>query len=291
MRLLLDAGGGVAGDMLCAGLLSLGADADQVLEAMEMVGGRLGEVSAALEVMADGVSRLRISLENNDAHLAASRARRLLTEGMESLSMPRPYRDCGRQALEILIQAETEAHSRMPEMDHHIRQHDGHDHDHDHGHEHGHEHPHHQETYLHEAQDIVMDICGVMTALWSLKLDPEIELLGPLAVGGGTVSFSHGTLPVPAPAARAFVINLICPHTLSARPLVIADENKLAVIIAKSAGDLVLSVDGQVGEPLKASDRIEIRRSAKRVRLMHLPDYSYFAVLRQKLHWRGSTIN
>lgn len=211
MRLLLDAGGGVAGDMLCAGLLSLGADADQVLEAMEMVGGRLGEVSAALEVMADGVSRLRISLENNDAHLAASRARRLLTEGMESLSMPRPYRDCGQQALAILIQAETEAHSRMPEMDHHIRQHDGHDHDHDHGHEHGHEHPHHQETYLHEAQDIVMDICGVMTALWSLKLDPEIELLGPLAVGGGTVSFSHGTLPVPAPAARIILDRFAIP--------------------------------------------------------------------------------
>lgn len=140
---------------------------------------------------------------------------------------------------------------------------------------------------------------GASARIITLKLLMNDEEVSSYRADGLIVSTPTGSTghavsaggPILHPAARAFVINLICPHTLSARPLVIADENKLAVIIAKSAGDLVLSVDGQVGEPLKASDRIEIRRSAKRVRLMHLPDYSYFAVLRQKLHWRGSTIN
>jgi len=46
----------------------------------------------------------------------------------------------------------------------------------------------------------------------------------------------------------------------------------------------------QVGEPLRTGDRIEVRRSARQARFIHLPNYSYFAVLRQKLHWRGSTL-
>jgi len=197
--LYLDAGGGVAGDMLCAGLLALGADADQVLGAMEMMGHYLGEASMALEVLPDGVRRLRISLENNESHLAASRARQILSEGFERLSVPDQYRAYGLRALDILIDAECEAHKNMPEMDHHIHDHRDHDHSHSHGH---HDHHSHQETFLHEAQDIVMDICGVMCGLWSLKLNPQIVLLGPLFVGGGTVSFSHGDLSVPAPAAR-----------------------------------------------------------------------------------------
>jgi len=32
---------------------------------------------------------------------------------------------------------------------------------------------------------------------------------------------------------------------------------------------------------------VRVRRSAKGVRFVHLPGYSYFAVLRQKLHWSG----
>lgn len=197
MKLLLDAGGGVAGDMLSAALLALGADEERVFEAMETVGGRLGEVNVALETLPDGVRRLRIHLENNDHHLAASQAREILAEGHARLNLPPRYRECGMRALQILIDAEAEAHSLIPGMDEHI-----HRHRHTHGihHHHDESHHHHDETFLHEAQDIVLDISGVMAALWSLELVPEIELIGPVAVGGGTVSFSHGVLPVPAPA-------------------------------------------------------------------------------------------
>jgi NAD+ kinase len=86
-----------------------------------------------------------------------------------------------------------------------------------------------------------------------------------------------------------FVICLICPHTLSTRPLVIPDNKSITVEVAKSAGDLILSVDGQISEPLKTGDRVEIRRSTARACFIHLPGYNYFSILRQKLHWRGST--
>ena len=32
------------------------------------------------------------------------------------------------------------------------------------------------------------------------------------------------------------------------------------------------------------------RRDPRDVRFIHLPGYSYFGVLRQKLHWRGSNV-
>ncbi len=97
--------------------------------------------------------------------------------------------------------------------------------------------------------------------------------------------------PIMHPGTAAFVVSLICPHTLSSRALVIPDEKRITIRVAKSVGDLLLTVDGQVGEKIKPGDKIEIRRSKQKAHFAHLPDYSYFTVLRQKLHWRGSTMD
>ncbi|MEI6808479.1 MAG: NAD(+)/NADH kinase [bacterium] len=94
--------------------------------------------------------------------------------------------------------------------------------------------------------------------------------------------------PIITPDTSAFVISLICPHTLSSRPMVVPDQSRISITASKSSGDLLLSVDGQVGEPLLTGDCVTVRRSDKGVRFIHLPGYSYFSVLRQKLHWRGS---
>lgn len=96
--------------------------------------------------------------------------------------------------------------------------------------------------------------------------------------------------PVLHPETRAFVISLICPHTLSTRPIVVPDEKGIAIVVANSTGQPLLSVDGQSAEPLETGDRIDIRRSAAQARFVHLPNYRYFSVLRQKLHWRGSNV-
>ncbi|MEI6970488.1 MAG: NAD(+)/NADH kinase [bacterium] len=94
--------------------------------------------------------------------------------------------------------------------------------------------------------------------------------------------------PILTPDTPAFVISLICPHTLSSRPLVVPDSSLISIRGVKSVGDMHLSVDGQVGQLFMAGDCIRVQRSANGVRFIHLPGYSYFSVLRQKLHWRGS---
>ncbi|MDI6775502.1 MAG: NAD(+)/NADH kinase [Verrucomicrobiota bacterium] len=92
--------------------------------------------------------------------------------------------------------------------------------------------------------------------------------------------------PIVSPDTSAFVISLICPHTLSSRPLVAPDRREIVVGVSSSGG-LLLSIDGQVGRPLVQGDLVRVRRSAKGVKFVHLPGYSYFSVLRQKLRWSG----
>ncbi|MDR2108692.1 MAG: DUF111 family protein, partial [Coriobacteriales bacterium] len=65
-----------------------------------------------------------------------------------------------------------------------------------------------EQVHFHEigAADSVVDIVG---CCWLLeRLAPSAVLATPLALGSGTVSFSHGTLPVPAPATARLVTGL-----------------------------------------------------------------------------------
>lgn len=144
--------------------------------------------------------------------------------------------------------------------------------------------------------DLVIDR-GASLRVVTLNMTIDGEEVSSFVCDGLIVSTPTGSTghslssggPILHPESAVFVISLVCPHTLSTRPLVIPDSKVITVEVARNAGDLVLSVDGQIGEPLKTSDRIEIRKSAAYVRFVHLPDYSYFSVLRHKLQWRGST--
>lgn len=96
--------------------------------------------------------------------------------------------------------------------------------------------------------------------------------------------------PILHPETPAFVVNVICPHTLSTRPLVIPDHSVLTVEVVSASKDLILSIDGQEQDRVRQGDCLEIRKHESRVRFLHLPDYNYFSVLRQKLGWSGSSL-
>ena len=70
-----------------------------------------------------------------------------------------------------------------------------------------------EEAVLHEAQDILLDVMGAATGLQYLGVDlDEVICLSPVAVGGGVITFSHGTLPAPAPATTAILKKHRIPH-------------------------------------------------------------------------------
>jgi NAD+ kinase len=86
------------------------------------------------------------------------------------------------------------------------------------------------------------------------------------------------------------VLSLICPHTLSSRPLVLPDSSRITVSVGPNSRAVLLAADGQVGRQLQPGDTVTVSRDERDVRFIHLPGYSYFAVLRQKLHWSGSSL-
>jgi NAD+ kinase len=48
---------------------------------------------------------------------------------------------------------------------------------------------------------------------------------------------------------------------------------------------VVLTLDGQIGYQMKASDSVSIRKSAANFNLVQPPNRNYFDVLRNKLKW------
>ena len=104
---------------------------------------------------------------------------------------------------------------------------------------------------------------------------------------GSTGHFLSSGGPIIQPGAGVFGVSVVCPHTLSNRPLVLPDSQVIEITVEHTHKKLILSADGQDVEELDTGDAVRITRSGKPVVFLHLPDYSYFSVLSRKLHWRG----
>ena len=96
--------------------------------------------------------------------------------------------------------------------------------------------------------------------------------------------------PILHPETPAFVISVICPHSMSVRPLVVPDTSTIRLVLDPVSKPLVLSIDGRPEPEVAPGTALEVRRSQCQARLIHLPGYSYFTMLRNKLNWRGSAI-
>ncbi len=96
--------------------------------------------------------------------------------------------------------------------------------------------------------------------------------------------------PIVHPESSVFVISIVCPHTLSNRPLAIPDTNPIEVSVNSTSKAILVAVDGIDRHELQQGDIVRIQKNPQHLQLLHLPDYSYFDILKQKLHWRGSVV-
>lgn len=102
--------------------------------------------------------------------------------------------------------------------------------------------------------------------------------------GSTAYSLSAGG-PIVDPRLSLFVLNPICPHTLAHRPLVLPDTVVIEVSLSSPEGGVFLTLDGQMGHPVKPADRVRVSRSEERVRLVRVGKRDYFQLLRSKLKW------
>jgi len=91
--------------------------------------------------------------------------------------------------------------------------------------------------------------------------------------------------PILYPTLPALVVIPICPHTLTNRPLVLADSARIEVIPQSATDGIHLTVDGQVDIPLHAQDRIVVQRSEHGIGLVKSATLNYFELLRTKFRW------
>ena len=91
--------------------------------------------------------------------------------------------------------------------------------------------------------------------------------------------------PIIYPSMNAVVLTPICPFTLTNRPIVVPDEDEIEIRLKNHIEGVVLTLDGQIGFPIKVSDKVLIRKSATTFNLVQPPNRNYFDVLRNKLKW------
>lgn len=206
MNLILNATGGMAGDMFAAALISAGANEKEMIRVMSMAANKIGESSIEVVKTHDDASRLLMKMKHNHGHLAASKARVLLDMLLGTLQIEGAYHDFAHEVLEVLIKAEKQAHIENTFLtDHHHHSHDAtQDHHHGHSHHH-HHHPEQEEAWLHEAQDIIIDIIGAAKGLQLLNAPVKASLAAPVSLGGGRIKFSHGEMDAPAPATKIII--------------------------------------------------------------------------------------
>jgi uncharacterized protein (TIGR00299 family) protein len=176
----LNPASGVAGDMLLAALVGLGADAEAVLgacRALPVEGWHM-----AFEQVRRGGLAATAAVVSVDSSVQPLRRPADLLAILEGADLPEPTIREAAQVIAALADAEAAVHGCEVE-----------------------------EVHLHEigAVDTLLDVVGVLTALRSLE--PELVVCAPVATGSGSHDSAHGILPIPAPA----VLRL-----LEGRPLV-----------------------------------------------------------------------
>ncbi|MEW4529818.1 MAG: NAD(+)/NADH kinase [Maioricimonas sp. JB045] len=105
-------------------------------------------------------------------------------------------------------------------------------------------------------------------------------------VGSTAHSLSAGG-PLLRQNLEAFVITPICPHTLTNRPLVDRADCTYELAVPRAPEGVTLVIDGQIKEPLRAGDRVLLRRADVTFQLARLPGHSYYKTLHRKLGWGG----
>jgi NAD+ kinase len=90
--------------------------------------------------------------------------------------------------------------------------------------------------------------------------------------------------PILHPVVPALALVPLNPHTLSARPVSVADRCSIEIRLVRAL-DAQAYFDGVAHADLAEGDRVLLKRSADVMRFVHPPGYRYFATLREKLRW------
>jgi len=91
--------------------------------------------------------------------------------------------------------------------------------------------------------------------------------------------------PIIFPSVPTICITPICPHMLTNRPVLVPETSVVRVISRGPDESVFLTIDGQIGNPVREGDTIVCRSTQWSLLLVRPPRMMFFDVLRQKLKW------
>jgi uncharacterized protein (TIGR00299 family) protein len=174
---------GVAGDMILAALLDLGADADKVVSAIKSLEkpeyGYKNIQIKINQVMRGEFKASQIDVTSESASKRhGSELINIVEKAAENLALSTKAKQFASKSIRTLVGTEADLHKTSFD-----------------------------DAHLHEVAlvDTAAEIIGVSVALDNLGLFDAKIYSTPVAVGGGTFKFSHGIVSSPAPATLAIL--------------------------------------------------------------------------------------
>jgi NAD+ kinase len=93
--------------------------------------------------------------------------------------------------------------------------------------------------------------------------------------------------PVVFPTLETILVTPVSAHTLALRPLVLPPTAEITLRVEDGPDEVLVTVDGQVGATFAIRETLVVRRSVHPVPIVRFPESSFFATMREKLHWGG----
>ena len=105
--------------------------------------------------------------------------------------------------------------------------------------------------------------------------------------GSTAYSLSAGG-PIIDPMLDSITVTPICPHSLSARPIVLKANENISLKFVDLEDNMVLSIDGQVQININNQTKVIISRADYPAQLISLPGNGHYKTLRSKMGWAGN---
>ena len=170
---------GISGDMLLCSLVDLGADKNKIISGIKQSEKFLSNSTIQKidfeKIQKHGVDSIHLVLEiNEDVYeRKGSEIKNAISKSAQEINLSPKATSFAESCIDTLISSESTIHGVSEET-----------------------------VHFHEASsiDTLVDIVGITIALEDLGLFDEKIVCLPVAVGGGSVTFSHGTMSNPASA-------------------------------------------------------------------------------------------
>ncbi|WP_088187268.1 NAD(+)/NADH kinase [Desulfosporosinus sp. FKA] len=135
---------------------------------------------------------------------------------------------------------------------------------------------------------------GIITLQANLSGEPSVSypadgLIVSTPTGSTAYSLSAGG-PILSPNVQAVLLTPLAAHALSARPMVVSDQEEIEIFLSNGEQCLV-SFDGRNSIKLRSGESVIIQKASIRAKLIRLGNRSFPQVVREKLRdrWHEKT--